>query len=137
MTSENRNTKEKNMVRVPAMSFVRSFLSYYRRNHRSLGTVTQYQGHCLLQQRSFSSANQRDTETSRYFVGTIRFWLILLCLFLAGIWSIFRTYAYLCGTCHSIFSDQFICYRSISAPRANPGPVTPPPSSGGPPIFTW
>lgn len=137
MTSENRNTKEKNMVRVPPMSFVRSFLSYYRRNHQSLGTVTQYQGHCLLQQRSFSSANQRDTETSRYFVGTIRFWLVLLCLFLAGIWSIFRTHAYLCGTCHSIFSDQFICYRSISAPRANPGPVTPPPSSGGPPIFTW
>ncbi|KAF3326461.1 hypothetical protein FCM35_KLT08091 [Carex littledalei] len=80
------------MVRAPAMSFVRSFLSYYRRNHRSLGTVTQYQGHCLLQQRSFSSANQRDmTKTS----------------------------------------------RSISAPQANPGPVTPPPSSGGPPIFTW
>jgi hypothetical protein len=102
MTSEDRNTEEKNMVRAPAMSFVRSFLSYYRGNLRSLGTAPQYQGHCLLQQRSFSSANQRArVETS------------------------------------SKFCDQCICYRSIGAPQANPGPVTPPPSSDGPAIFTW
>ncbi|KAJ4767653.1 hypothetical protein LUZ62_078028 [Rhynchospora pubera] len=102
MTSEDRNTEEKNMLRVPAMSYVRSFIFYYRRSHNSLaGCETHspnlyaapwYRGYGFLDQRRFLSANQHDkAETS----------------------------------------------RSISAVQAIPGSATPPPPSGGPPIFTW
>ncbi|KAJ3702603.1 hypothetical protein LUZ61_006308 [Rhynchospora tenuis] len=102
MTSEDRNTEDKNMFRVPAMSYVRSFISYYRRSYRSLSAcethspnldvVPRYRGYGFLDQRRFLSANQHDkAETS----------------------------------------------RSISAVQAIPGSATPPPPSGGPPIFTW